>query len=195
MIVLFEGLQKQIVLKSEEVKGPNVNAPEVALEGFMRSNSITKEDLFKKKIDKGEFYFFKTKSKKLNTQDLLEELVPSILQKIQWKKSMRWNDFSLNWGRPLKSILAIFDKKKLTFAVTGCVAQAEGSQIKRRAPYVDLITGPQSYHRIPEILRDISIGKKVSPLLEFSPNEKFVAFVSKEKSDKNIRNSRKRFYQ
>ena len=32
LIVLFEGLQKQIVLKSEEVKGPNVNAPEVALE-------------------------------------------------------------------------------------------------------------------------------------------------------------------
>ena len=53
--------------------------------------------------------------KKLNTHDLLEELVPSILHKIQWKKSMRWNDFSLNWGRPLKSILAIFDKKKLSF--------------------------------------------------------------------------------
>ena len=121
LIVLFEGLQKQIVLKSEEVKGPNVNAPEVALEGFMRSNSISKEDMFKKKIDKGEFYFFKTKSKKLNTQDLLEELVPLILQKIQWKKSMRWSDFSLNWGRPLKSILAIFDRKKLTFKASNSV--------------------------------------------------------------------------
>jgi glycyl-tRNA synthetase beta chain len=46
---------------------------------------------------------------------LLEELVPLVLHKIQWKKSMRWGDFDLNWGRPLKSILAIFDKKKLTF--------------------------------------------------------------------------------
>jgi len=115
LIVLFEGLQKQIVLKSEEVKGPNVNAPEVALEGFMRSNSISKEDLFKKKIDKGEFYFFNIKSKKLNTHNLLEELVPLVLQKIQWKKSMKWGEFDLNWGRPLKSILAVFDKKKLTF--------------------------------------------------------------------------------
>jgi glycyl-tRNA synthetase beta chain len=102
-------------LKSEEVKGPNVNAPEVALEGFMRSNSISKEDLFKKKIDKGEFYFFNIKSKKLNTHNLLEELVPLVLQKIQWKKSMKWGEFDLNWGRPLKSILAVFDKKKLTF--------------------------------------------------------------------------------
>ena len=115
LIILFEGLQKQIILKSEEIKGPNVNAPRVALEGFIKSNGILNKDLFKKKIDKGEFYFFKTKSKKINTHDLLEELVPLVLQKIQWKKSMRWGEFDLNWGRPLKSILAIFDKKKLNF--------------------------------------------------------------------------------
>ncbi|MDB3889568.1 glycine--tRNA ligase subunit beta [Candidatus Pelagibacter sp.] len=115
LIILFEGLQKHIILRSEEIKGPSIKAPEQALEGFIRSNNISKKDLFKKATDKGEFYFFKTKSKKLNTQDLLEELVPLILQKIQWKKSMRWSDFSLNWGRPLKSILAIFDGKKLTF--------------------------------------------------------------------------------
>jgi len=115
LIILFEGLQKQIILKSEEIKGPNVNAPKVALEGFIKSNKILNKDLFKKKIDKGEFYFFKTKSKKINTHDLLEELVPLLLQKIQWKKSMRWGEFDLNWGRPLKSILATFDKKKLSF--------------------------------------------------------------------------------
>ena len=115
LVVLFEGLQKKILLKSEEIKGPNVKAPEIALEGFIRSNNIVKKDLIKKKLDKGEFYFFKTKSKKLSTQDLLEELIPQILNKIQWKKSMRWSDFNLSWGRPLKSILAIFDRKKLTF--------------------------------------------------------------------------------
>jgi glycyl-tRNA synthetase beta chain len=115
LIIVFEGLQKQVILKSEEIKGPNINAPETALEGFMKSNNISKKDLFKKVIDKGEFYFFKTKSKKLNTHELLEEFVPFVLQKIQWKKSMRWGNFDLNWGRPLKSILAVFDEKKLTF--------------------------------------------------------------------------------
>jgi len=116
LIIVFEGLQKQVVLKSEEIKGPNINAPKIALEGFMRSNNISKKDLFKKKIDKGEFYFFKTKPTKLNTHELLEESIPLKLQKIQWKKSMKWGEFDLNWGRPLKSILAIFDKKKLTFS-------------------------------------------------------------------------------
>ncbi len=115
LIIVIEGLQKQIVLKSTETKGPSINAPEIALEGFIKSNNISKKSLFKKKTDKGEFYFFKTKLKKLNTQKLLEEFVPLILKKIQWEKSMRWGEFDLNWGRPLKSILAVFDKKKLNF--------------------------------------------------------------------------------
>ena len=115
LIIVVEGLQKQVVLKSEEIKGPNTSAPQIALEGFMRSNNISQKDLFKKKIDKGEFYFFKTKSKKLNMHNLLEEFVPLILKKIQWKKSMKWGEFNLNWGRPLKSILALLDKKKLIF--------------------------------------------------------------------------------
>ena len=92
LIIVFEGLPKRLVSKSEDIKGPNVNAPEIALEGFMRSNNISKKDLFKNKTEKGDFYFFKTKSKKHNMQDLLEELVPLVLQKIQWKKSMRWGE-------------------------------------------------------------------------------------------------------
>ena len=67
-------------MKSEEIKGPNINAPEIALEGFMRSNNISKKDLIKKKIDKGEFYFYKTNSKTIYTHDLLEEFVPLLLQ-------------------------------------------------------------------------------------------------------------------
>ena len=115
LIILFKGLQKQVVLKSEEIKGPNINAPEIALEGFIRSNNISKNDLYKKTIDNKEFFFFKTKLKKLNTYELLEEFIPKTLEKIQWKKSMKWGNYNLKWGRPLKSILAIYDKKKLIF--------------------------------------------------------------------------------
>jgi len=115
LVIVFEELKKKVIMKSKEIKGPSINAPEIALEGFMRSNNISKKDLIKKKIDKGEFYFYKINPKTIYTHDLLEEFVPLLLQKIQWKKSMKWGNFDLNWGRPLKSILAIFDKKKLTF--------------------------------------------------------------------------------
>src|SRR5271154_6400952 len=41
---------------------------------------------------------------------------------------------------------------KMTIAVAGCVAQAEGEEIMRRQPAVDLVVGPQSYHRLPELI-------------------------------------------
>ena len=115
LIIVFEGLDKQIKILSKEIKGPNTNAPEQALEGFMRSNKIEKKDLFKSETEKGEFYFYKTKSKSLKTNDLLMEFVPKILQNYQWKRSMKWGEYDLNWGRPLKSILSVFDKKVINF--------------------------------------------------------------------------------
>jgi len=115
LIVLFEGLSKEIKQKEEEIRGPNTNSPEKALAGFLRSNQITKEQVFKKQTEKGEFYFFKKSEKKIKTTDILEENIPLMLDKIQWKKSMRWRDYKLNWARPLKSILAIFDNKTLVF--------------------------------------------------------------------------------
>ncbi|MDC1462924.1 glycine--tRNA ligase subunit beta [Alphaproteobacteria bacterium] len=115
LIILFEGLSKEITQKAEEIKGPNVNAPEKAIEGFLRSNQIDKKDLLKKSIEKGEFYFFKKPSNRINTKDLLQEYVPLMLDKLQWKKSMIWGNYNLSWARPLKSILAVFDDKSLDF--------------------------------------------------------------------------------
>ena len=70
LIILFEGLTKGITQKAEEIKGPSVNASEKAIEGFVRSNQIDKKNLLKKKIEKGEFYFFKKPSKRVNTSKL-----------------------------------------------------------------------------------------------------------------------------
>jgi len=115
LLILFNKINKEVTQKEEQIRGPNINAPEKALEGFLRSNNITKEEIFKKNTDKGEFYFYKKLEKKINTVDLLEKNIPQILNKISWKKSMKWGDFNLNWGRPLKSVMAIFDNKTLEF--------------------------------------------------------------------------------
>src|SRR6202167_2310781 len=45
------------------------------------------------------------------------------------------------------------DGRRVIIAVAGCVAQAEGEEILRRAPAVDLVVGPQSYHRLPDLLK------------------------------------------
>lgn len=115
VIIVFEGLQKKIKVVSEEIKGPKTSAPVEAIEGFLRSNKIDKKQLIKRDTEKGEFYFFKTPSKILNTSDLLKDLIPKLLGSYQWKKSMKWGEFNLNWARPLKSILSVFDEKIIDF--------------------------------------------------------------------------------
>ena len=57
-------------------------------------------------------------------------------------------------------------------AVAGCVAQAEGAEIMRRAPVVDVVVGPQSYHRLPELLAEAKAGKRVVDT-EFPAEDKF----------------------
>src|SRR5271170_4829487 len=62
--------------------------------------------------------------------------------------------------------------RRLVIAVAGCVAQAEGEEIIRRAPAVDLVFGPQSYHRLPELLaRAERDGRAVDT--EFPLDDKF----------------------
>ena len=73
--------------------------------------------------------------------------------------------------RVLKEAAAA-EGRRLTVAVAGCVAQAEGAEIIRRAPAVDLVFGPQSYHRLPDLLaRAARDGKTVDT--EFPVDDKF----------------------
>jgi tRNA-2-methylthio-N6-dimethylallyladenosine synthase len=62
--------------------------------------------------------------------------------------------------------------RRLTIAVAGCVAQAEGEEIVRRAPTVDLVVGSQNYHRLPEMLARTARGEKVVDI-EFPAEDRF----------------------
>ncbi|GGY46018.1 tRNA (N6-isopentenyl adenosine(37)-C2)-methylthiotransferase MiaB [Parvularcula lutaonensis] len=62
-----------------------------------------------------------------------------------------------------------------TIAVAGCVAQAEGAEIQARAPQVDFVIGPQSYHKLPEIIAKTARGTGENLYTEFDVDEKFDA--------------------
>ena len=64
-------------------------------------------------------------------------------------------------------------KPSLKIGVTGCVAQAEGKEIIKRQPLVDLVVGPQAYHRLPKMLQNLSEGKR-SIDIEFPTEDKFL---------------------
>ena len=115
LVIYFKNIENQILKKSREVKGPSVLSTDEALKGFINSNKISMKNIFKKKTENGEFFFYKTKSQKIQTKILLEKNIPSLLSQIKWKKSMKWGNYDLHWGRPLKSIMSIYAGKTLNF--------------------------------------------------------------------------------
>ena len=111
----IDGIPKKIEGKKKIIKGPKVGVPKIAIDGFIKSNNLKQEDIYKKKIENKEFYFAETKPKIINILDELTLIIPEVLKEHTWKKSMKWSDYSLNWARPLKSIIALFDNKVINF--------------------------------------------------------------------------------
>ena len=115
LVFFIEGIPEKIKQDIKIIKGPKVDSPQIALEGFIRSNNLNKSDIYKKKTEKGEFYFAKIESKEINVLEELELIIPEALKNYSWKKSMKWSTYSLNWGRPLKSIIALFNNRIINF--------------------------------------------------------------------------------
>lgn len=78
--------------------------------------------------------------------------------------------------KPLKEL-----NPNLKIGVTGCVAQAEGQEIMRRSPLVDLVVGPQSYHRLPAMDDTIQTGAKALDT-DFPEDDKFDTLKSRSKA-------------
>lgn len=93
----------------------------------------------------------------LNTCHIREKAVEKVYSELGRLREMK--DERNTAGRDLKIVVA------------GCVAQAEGREIARRAPMVDVVVGPQSYHHLPELLRRSKEGRVVDT--EFQTEEKF----------------------
>ena len=77
--------------------------------------------------------------------------------------------------RQMKDEKAAAGQGGMTIAVAGCVAQAEGEEIMKRQPAVDLVVGPQAYHQLPELLTRTARARGERIGADFAPNEKFDA--------------------
>ena len=101
----------------EERKGPRIDAPQQALDGFLRSCGMEKEDLKIEEDKKGKFYVAEIIKKGRPAEEVLAEIIPEIIRNFPWPKSMLWGDGGLRWVRPLHSILAIVIREEKTKTV------------------------------------------------------------------------------
>tara|TARA_R110002095_G_scaffold216278_1_gene212798 strand:- start:23 stop:2143 length:2121 start_codon:yes stop_codon:yes gene_type:complete len=109
LAVVVEGLPTEQLDTFEERRGPRVGAPDKAVEGFLKSAGLTRDQLEERETDKGSFYYAVIESKGRATIEVLPGLLSAAISALPWPKPMKWGDYSARWVRPLHNILCLFD--------------------------------------------------------------------------------------
>ena len=112
--IILQNISNELKESIKEIRGPRLGAPENAIDGFLKRNSIKRGDLQERKTDKGDFYFYSFKVNAQSLPNILSRIFTEIIQEFSWPKSMFWGDnYSLKWVRPLRGIVAIlFENEK-----------------------------------------------------------------------------------
>ncbi|KRS12305.1 glycyl-tRNA synthetase subunit beta [Roseovarius atlanticus] len=107
LTLALEGLLSESPTLREERKGPRVDAPEKAIEGFLRGAGVTRDALEVRDEKKGQVYFATITKPGRPAAEIVADVLDDTIRNFPWPKSMRWGAGSLRWVRPLHSILCI----------------------------------------------------------------------------------------
>ena len=105
-IALVTDVSGQVAASNTVERGPRANAPEQALAGFLRKHNATKEQL----RQEGDYWVLEKAAPAVFAGDLIAGVLPALLRRFPWPKSMRWGGSSdFTWVRPLRRIVCLLD--------------------------------------------------------------------------------------
>lgn len=119
LVLSVEGLNAKAADTVEERKGPRIDAPIPAIEGFLKSTGLKLEQLGIQEDKKGKSYIATIKKSGRAATEIVAELLPKVIREFPWPKSMRWGSGNLRWVRPLQSIICTFDGEVVPLDVEG----------------------------------------------------------------------------
>ena len=125
LALVIDGLPDKQPDVSEEKRGPNVNAPEQAINGFKGSlpeGAVIEE----RETPKGVFLFAQVDTKGAATADVLIAIVSKAMASLAWPKSMRWAAYAERWVRPVHSLICLFDGNVVP-AQLGAISAAQAT--------------------------------------------------------------------
>ena len=126
LVLSVEELTAESKPVREERKGPRTDAPAAALEGFLRSTGLTKEQLEVRDDKKAQVYFAVVEKPGRKAEEIVAEVLEGVIRNFPWPKSMRWGSGSLRWVRPLQSVLCLIvdeaGARVVPFDIDGIVA-------------------------------------------------------------------------
>ena len=146
LVAVVTGLPARSPALREEKKGPRVDAPEAAINGFVKSAGLASIAEAERREDKkGAFYVALIEKRGRPAAEVVAEIVPEIVSNFPWPKSMRWGSGKLRWVRPLHSILCLLDGKAVPFEVDGIRSGKETRGHRFMAPKPFAVKGFADY--------------------------------------------------
>ncbi len=121
LTLIASGVPARSPDQSEERKGPRVNAPEPAIQGFLRAAGLSSigEASVVSDPKKGDFYVARIERIGRSAYEVIAEAVPEVLHRFPWPKSMRWGRETFSWVRPLHGIVCLLDGEVVPFEIAG----------------------------------------------------------------------------
>jgi glycyl-tRNA synthetase beta chain len=111
LTLTLEGMLDASPAITEERKGPKVDAPQKAIEGFLRGAGLTRDQLEERDTPKGKILFAKIEKPGRPAAEIVAEVLEHTVRNFPWPKSMRWGTGSLKWVRPLHSIVCLMTRE------------------------------------------------------------------------------------
>nr|WP_111298086.1 glycine--tRNA ligase subunit beta [Paracoccus saliphilus] len=149
LTLAVEGLTAHSPTTREERKGPRTDAPDAALEGFLRSTGLTRDQLEARDDKKGQVWFAVIERPGRPAAQIVAEVLEAAIRNFPWPKSMRWGAGSLRWVRPLHSILCILSDEAgaetVPLTVDGITAGNTTRGHRFMAPDAFTVTGFDDY--------------------------------------------------
>ncbi|MBT6885651.1 MAG: glycine--tRNA ligase subunit beta [Rhodospirillaceae bacterium] len=122
LALVVDGIPEKQPDISEERRGPSVDAPDKAIQGFLGSVGMTMDEVETRQTEKGMFLFAKIEKQGRLATDVLMEVLPAALSALPWPKSMRWPRFDQRWVRPIHSMIGLFAGGEVPFPWGAAVA-------------------------------------------------------------------------
>ena len=107
LTLVLENVSSKSLSRVEEKRGPRIDAPEKAIQGFLKNTGLELSQLEVRQEKKGEFYFASIRTEGRKAADIISAVLDKTVRNFPWPKSMRWGEGSLKWVRPLHSIICI----------------------------------------------------------------------------------------
>jgi glycyl-tRNA synthetase beta chain len=149
LCLAVDGLLDRSPTLREERKGPRVDAPEKAIEGFLRGAGVAKEDLKVQDDKKGQVYVAVIEKPGRPAAEIVAEVLESVIRNFPWPKSMRWGSGGLKWVRPLHSIICLLSDEGganvVPFEIEGIVAGDRTAGHRFMAPKAFSVSGFEDY--------------------------------------------------